>query len=65
MQAKAGEREVRGCKIGGVKLAGIAEESVEFSFFSWTAEKAVQQKAVVILIPDCSLGNLICSKNVL
>lgn len=47
-QAKAGEREVRKYKIGGVKLAGAAVEAVE-SFFVPVLLKA----AVIIPIPDC------------
>lgn len=50
-QVKAGEREVRKYKIGGVKLAGAAEEAVLFCFVFFPPCPA--EKAVIILIPDC------------
>ena len=58
--AKAGECEVRESKSGGVKVAGAAEEAVESFFLPCPAEEAV-----IILITDCWLGHLVCSKNVL
>lgn len=59
-QARESEWEVRWCEIGGVKLAGIAEESVEFSF-----SPVLLKKQLSTLTPDFWLGHLFCSKNVL
>lgn len=48
-KAKAGESEVRRIKIGGVKLAGAAEDVVEnYIFLPCPAEKAV-----IIQFSDC------------
>lgn len=57
-QAKAGEWEVRKYKIGSVRQR--LHQRLLNNFLPCPAERAV-----IILIPDCWLGHLFCSKNVL